>query len=149
MTTIKEALKWSGSGATLSMFVIGRPNAAPELEMSSGQSRPQQVLMYKLEDEAGILSGRQVIEYDAKFSDVPIELDRYLISCLHEALSRGGEVAWFAFEGSFDFDFLLAGDVASQIYALADAAGVVVATDDVLSSETWRKRVVQARDCVL
>jgi hypothetical protein len=149
MKTIKEALNWSGSGATLSMFVVGGAEPAPELAMAFGAIRPLRVRMYELEDEATVLGGRRVTEYDAEFRDVPKELDGYLLACMHEATESGSEVVWFGFEGSFSFEFFLDGAIASQIYALEDSSGAVVATDEVLRSDPWRERIIQSRDRAL
>lgn len=149
MSTIEEALRWSGSGATLSLFLIYGPGAAVVCEMSHGQVCPKRVRSYELEDLAGVLGDRRVLECDAEFDRVPDALQAYLAACLEEARRRGAEIAWFAFEGSFDFEFLLTAEVASQIYALADKEGVSIATDDSITSAAWKTRVLQARERVV
>lgn len=150
MGTLTDALLWSGSGATLSLFLITASELVPRLELSWKEYRPTRIRTYSLEDEAGVLGGRRVIEYDALFNKLPPNLDRYLTSCLYEAMSQGAEAAWFGFEGSFDFEYLLAPEIALQIYALADSAGVAVAVEgDVLGSDAWRERVVEARNRIM
>jgi hypothetical protein len=150
MRTVTDALLWSGSGATLSLFLITKSELVPRLELSWKEYRPTRVRTYSLEDAAGLLGGRRVIEYDAVFDTLPPDLDRYLTSCLCEAMSHGAEAAWFGFEGSFDFEYLLAPEIAPQIYALADSAGVAVAVEgDVLGSDAWRERVGEARNRIM
>lgn len=150
MGTVTDALLWSGSGATLSLFLIAKSELVPQLELSWKEYRPTRVRTYSLEDAAGVLGGRRVIEYDAVFDKLPPDLDRYLTCCLHEAMSHSAEAAWFGFEGSFDFECLLAPEIAPQIYALADSEGVAVAVEgDVLGSDAWRERVVEARNRIM
>ena len=150
MGTVTDALLWSGSGATLSLFLITKSEVVPRLELSWKEHRPTRIRTYSLEDAAGVLGGRRAIEYDAMFDQLPPDLDRYLSSCLYEAMSYGAEAAWFGFEGSFDFEYLLAPEIATQIYALADSAGVAIAVEgDVLGSDAWRERVVGARNRIL
>jgi hypothetical protein len=142
--TVEKALTWSGSQATLSLFLVAK--SKPDLKLSWESTQPIRVRSYDLEDVAGMLEGRQVFEYDAIFETVPAHLDRYLLSSLEEAMNKGAELAWFGFEGSFDYEHLLAPEIATQIYALADAAGVAIAVEDlVLNSEAWRERVATAR----
>jgi hypothetical protein len=146
--TVEKALTWSGSQATLSLFLVAK--SKPDLKLSWDSTQPIQVRSYDLEDLAGTLKGRQVFEYDAVFELVPTNLDRYLLSCLEEAMYKGAELAWYGFEGSFDYDHLLAPDIATQIYALADAAGAAIAVEDqVLNSDAWRERVAAARGRLL
>lgn len=149
MGTIYDALAWSGSGATLSMFVVARAQEAPSLDLVSARSSPTRVRAYRLDDDAGILGGFAVFEYDAQFADVPEDLEAYLKSCLRDAIRHGAIVAWFAFEGSFDFECLLTPEIAAQVYAVADDDGVAIATDAQLESEGWRARVAEARQRVL
>jgi hypothetical protein len=148
MSTIEDALTWSGSGLTLSMFLVHQ-SPVTECAMSHGSNRPKRVRRYELEDLDGVLRGRRVLEWDADFERMPARLDEYLTACLQEAREAGAEIAWFGFEGSFDFKFLLAGDIASQIYAVADDEGVSIATDAILRSDAWKSRVLRARQRTL
>lgn len=140
---------WSGSGVTLSMFLVLRSGVVPELELSFANCRPRDVSTYDLEDVANVLSGRRVLEYDARFDEVPADLEGYLYFCLCEAMMHCAEVAWFGFEGSFDFEFLLSPEIAPQIYAIADVEGIAIATDDRLSSTSWEELIVHARQRLL
>lgn len=148
MGIIRDAIKWSGSGATLSMFVITSSEEPPPLDLVDDACRPAHVRTYALEDAAAVLRGRHMFEYDAEFSDVPRDLAAYVESCLRKARKYGAVAAWFGFEGSFDFEHLLAPEIASQVYAVADADGVMVASDDDIKSEEWRARIAAARRCV-
>jgi len=150
MGTVTDALSWSGSGATLSLFVVADRQPAPPLELSWREFQPTQVRTYNLDDTAALLGERYVFEYDATFGALPAPLSGYLDACLREAMHHGAEVAWFGFEGSFDFAYLLAPQIAPQIYGLADSQGVELALeDDVLMSEAWRTRVAEARIRIL
>jgi len=57
-------------------------------------------------------------------------------------------VAWFAFEGSFNFFHLLTGDIANQVYAVMDSEGWAIVSVATLSSEAWQERVVRADERV-
>lgn len=142
--TVEKALTWSGSHATLSLFLVAK--SKPDLKLSFERTQPKQVRSYDLEDVDGVLMGRQVFEYDATFETIPANLDEYLSLCLQEALKNGAEVAWFGFEGSFDYEHLLTPEIATQVYAVADSAGAALAVEDqVLASDGWRDRVAAAR----
>lgn len=142
--TVEKALTWSGSQATLSLFVVAK--SKPDLKLSWESIQPIRVCSYDLEDVAGTLKGRQVFEYDAVFETIPARLNQYLLSCLEEAMNKGAELAWFGFEGSFDYEHLLAPEIATQIYGLSDTAGAAIAVEDQeLDSDAWRKRVAAAR----
>lgn len=150
MGTIYDALTWSGSDAMLSMFIVIRGQEAPSLEMATERSTPTRVNRFWMEDELGILCGGcAVFEYDAEFADVPDDLEAYLEVCLREAIGHGAIVAWFAFEGSFHFEHLLTPEIAGQVYAVADNAGIAITNDAQLKSEGWRARVAEARQWLL
>ena len=53
-------------------------------------------------------------------------------------------MAWFGFEGAFDFGCLLSAEIANQIYAVIDSEGVALASDSTLSSKVWAERIVRA-----
>ena len=54
---------------------------------------------------------------------------------LRRAIECGAVVAWFGFEGSFDFDHLLTEGISAQVYAFAGSSEVAVSTDEVLATE--------------
>lgn len=144
MGTIADALAWSGSGATLSMFVVSQGSSLLDPAALSLESTPTQTRTYILDDEDNVLSGRRVVEYDFVFAEVPSNIDSLLTRCLHAARASGAEVAWFGFEGSFDFGCLLTAEIANQIYAVMDSEGVALASDATLSSKAWQERIVRA-----
>ena len=77
MATIRDGLTWSGSGATLSMFVITRSQEPPSLELSDAISQPKRVRTYRLDDVAGTLGGRSPGErFHTNPSEVPHEPER-------------------------------------------------------------------------
>ena len=143
MGPIANALTWSGSGATLSMFVVSKGRSLLELVLSL-EPAPIRTRMYTLDDEDNVLSGQSVFEYDFVFTEVPSNLDAVLTQCLRAARAAGAEVAWFGFEGSFDFGCLLTEETANQTYAVADSEGMALASDATLSSKVWQERVVRA-----
>lgn len=144
MGTIADALAWSGSGATLSMFVVSKGRLLLDLAALSLEPAPIRTKTYALDDEDNVLSGRSVVEYDLVYAAVPPNLDVLLPRCLHDARASGADVAWFGFEGSFDFGCLLNSDIANQIYGVIDSEGVMLATDATLSSAAWVQRIVRA-----
>ena len=83
-----------GAGETvmLSMFVVSEADVTVDPRMSWEGYRPLSVSPFELEDAAGRLSGRRVVEYDAVFGAVPDDLTGYLSHCLHEAMDRGAEL---------------------------------------------------------
>ena len=145
MTTIRQSLMWSGSGAVLSMFVVTSVEIAPALRMGDDLRRPERVRSFRLEAPPGVLPGRHVVAYDAAFATVPEPLSSYLEHCLREAVHRGAEIAWFGFEGSFHFDHLLTSDIADQVYAIADRRDLLVVADAMRRSDEWAERVVAMR----
>jgi hypothetical protein len=116
MRTIADAIAWSGSGATLSMFVVSKGGSLLDPPALSLEIVPTRTRTYILDDEDNVLGGRRVVEYDLAFAEVPSKLDVLLTGCLHAARASGAEVAWFGFEGSFDFGCLLTAEIANQIY---------------------------------
>jgi hypothetical protein len=145
MGRIADALAWSGSGVTLSMFVVFASGSLLELETPSLEPSSIRTRTYALDDDDNVLAGRRVVEYDFAFVAVPPNLDLLLTRYLQAARASGAEVAWFGFEGSFDFGRLLTPEIANQIYAVIDSEGIALASDATLSSSTWRERIVRAR----
>ena len=58
--TIREALAWSGSQITLSLFAVIAAQAASRFSGSLEGLRPRRVAPSEVEDEACILGGRSV-----------------------------------------------------------------------------------------
>jgi len=149
MDRLRAALTWSGTDVTLSMFVVSPHPTVPPLEPGSDY-QPDQLRTYELEDERGLLAGRHVYEYDLGWKDWPADLDQVVTDSLVSALREGAVVAWFGFEGSFDFEHVLHPDIASQVYAVAAGEAVRLALDDEyrLSTE-WERLLAELRDRVV
>lgn len=143
MSTIADAVAWSGSGTTLSLFAI-YSNVPPTGELTSLALPEFRLRRYVLEDEAWLLGGRWVVEYDFHFGSLPSNLPQRLEALLQWARSGGAVVAWFGFEGSFHFEHVLTVDVANQIYAIADSEGIEIAEDQDIQSTSWQARVARA-----
>lgn len=149
MERLRAALTWSGTDVTLSMFVVTPHSATAPLDFS-GAHAPARLRSYELDDEAGILRGRHLYEYDLVWTDFPPDLDKLVTDCLVSALSQGADIAWFGFEGSFDFEYLLHPEIASQVYAVAAGEAVRLALDDdYRASEDWRRLLAGLRDHAL
>ncbi len=140
MEEIAEALTWDGVRCVISVFVVTTAEAAPQVNFRDGEVTPSQVKVYDLTADEDYLPGRHVFEYDLIFDAVPEELEAYLEVCLRRAC-EGAVVAWLAFEGSFSYDYLLAPEVAGQIYGIcAPGARAELALEgEVLASERWRE----------
>lgn len=145
MDRLRSAVAWSGTDVTLSMFVVSR-HPAVTLPEPVGTARPHHVRTYELEDEDDVLGGRGVHEYDLVWQDIPAGLHQIVTAWLVAALEHGAVVAWFGFEGSFDFDHLLHPDIAGQIYAVAVGESVKLALDDEYRlSDDWRDLLAELR----
>jgi hypothetical protein len=145
MGSIPDALEWSGSGATISLFLVTEASTPPALD-ADFKIQPPRSRTYHLEDEGARLPGRNVFEYDFVFSGLPPDYESTFCGLLDSARRAGALVAWLGFEGSFDFEFLLSPEIANQVYGLVDSEGVAIADDATLHSADWRERVVRAGD---
>jgi hypothetical protein len=131
------------------MFVVTPHSATPPLDLSL-DCPPVRVRSYELDDDAGILRGRHLYEYDLVWTDFPPDLGTVVTDCLVFALSQGADIGWFGFEGSFDFEYLLHPDTANQVYAVAAGESVRLALeDDYRASEDWQHLLAGLRDHVL
>lgn len=146
MGVISDAVTWSGSGATLSLFVVTRGPPSFDPAAVSLAPAPQRTKAFELEDETDALPGRSVFVYDFVYSELPSDLDGILVACLNAAWASGAEVAWFAFEGSFHFENLLTASIAKQVYAVVDSEGLSIASDETLLSPEWAAHVVSIRE---
>lgn len=131
------------------MFVLSPHSTVPRLDASDLEGL-HRLRTYALEDEVGVLRAGQVYEYDLVWKDLPPDLDLIVTACLVSALEQGAVVAWFGFEGSFDFEHLLHSDVAGQIYAVAAGEAVRLALEDEYRlSDDWQRLLRELRDRVL
>jgi hypothetical protein len=146
MTRVLDAIAWSGSGISLSLFAVFPVLPPPSWDPNVGSASPR-VRMLVLDDDARVLPSGAVVEYDLGFAGVPSDLANYLRECLKRVLRAGARVAWFGFEGSFDCEHVLTEDIADQIYAVGTATGQLwLALDDatILSPE-WRESLALLR----
>jgi len=140
-----DAISWSGSGVTISVFALIDCGATPDFTMKSSYS--PRVRSYVLERDGAEVELPEVIEYDLNFSSPPVGIGLYLESCLVSACDAGAAVAWLAFEGSFSYDHLLTHEVADQVYgvcARGERAHIVL-DDDKLVGQEWRDTVGRYR----
>jgi hypothetical protein len=149
MSRLTSALAWSGVDVTLSLFVVYRATNEPQFAPSLA-GPPIAIRAYDLDDEAGVLKGRRVREFDLVWKEMPHDLESVVTKCLREATAAGAQVAWFGFEGSFDFKYLLHPDVADQIFAVGASDEIWLALDDDWrTSDEWRVLVDDLRKHVL
>lgn len=146
MSRFTEAVSWSGRGVTLSLFaVFSAAGPSSALEHTHGSVAPA-VRVYHLDDARGRLRGRQCYEYDLALDSLPSDTESFVAGWTQTALDAGAEVAWFAFEGSFDFDHILTADVATQVFAVGTGAGVDLAIEDsVRTASSWSAKIVEVR----
>jgi hypothetical protein len=116
-----------------------------EAMQSLGEKFAPRAIATILEDEDRILREKILIEVDFCYGEIPSNISSVLALSLVEARKIDAIVAWFAFEGSFDFHFVLTKEIANQVYALVDADGLEIATDETIVSDAWAKRVEVAR----
>lgn len=138
MTKLLAALSWSGRDAMLSLFVAFPRNGATHLVAPDGVSQPGSVRTYDLEDSDERLPALSFVEFDLTYNDPPPDLDLVVHGWLQAAMSAGASLAWFAFEGSFDFEHLLTPDIADQIYAVATPDDEALAlVDELREGPDW------------
>lgn len=152
MSRVRDGLLWNGVDAMLSLFVLTEVSLDGSMfrEARDGIA-PREVRFYELEDDTGLLEHHHLFEYDFVFARVPSSLEPVLRKLFRrtESVVRP-VVAWFGFEGTFNFEYLLHPDTASHIYAIAYRGTVAVALeDDVLLGKEWMRTVSQIRVSVL
>ena len=143
MSRVLDAITWSGV-PVVSLFVVSATDE-PTIDFTGWPA--SDVRVYRLEDEAGVLAGRSTYAYDVSLESVPSQLDELLVGTLRQACAADHRVAWFAFEGSFDFGHLLTDDVADQVFGVCVGGREpeVALTDAVLGSEGWKAKTRLAR----
>lgn len=150
MSRLSDAISWSGKDVTLPLFVIW-PAVPGRSGFGSGSGTPpDQVKIYRLDPPDQRLGSRTCYEYDLVFQRSPLDLETIVSSWLAQAVRAGSHVAWFAFEGSFDFEELLTADIADQIFGVADADGVRIALEDGLRGDrAWAEVILHCRQRLL
>lgn len=146
MSRLLAALTWSGTDATMSMFAIFRKPVAFAHASTNLNSAPERWRAYEMSDEAGILGGRYCYEYDLTWEKLPHDIEGIVREYLQAVLGAGAVVAWFGFEGSFDFEYILHPAVADQIYGAAGFDMLRLALhDEVRAGLEWRNFVDRLR----
>ncbi|WP_329064067.1 hypothetical protein [Streptomyces sp. NBC_01429] len=146
MSSLKEAICWSGPAVVI-LFTLGRAESSLlESEFETPGMRPDEVERFPVSAEEG---GRQAVvrEYDLTFQDADQDFAPYLRTCLRKASAHAEGIAWLAFEGAFHFDHLFTEDVADQIYGYRVPGGdPVVAWDSaILKSDGWKQEIGEVR----
>ncbi|WP_405062214.1 hypothetical protein OG474_11385 [Kribbella sp. NBC_01505] len=145
-----DGVSWPGTYVLLSLFALGLPDAVSRPPVITEGSRPTEVSSYWMEDPDRDLGILEVYEHDLRYESVPDDLDAIVQLWLQGSITAGARVAWFGFEGSFDFDALLIRDIAPTIYAVADRTGVSTAFDDKYRrSIEWAARVESCRSQIV
>jgi hypothetical protein len=148
MSQLLAALAWSGRGTMLSLFVAF-PHGGPSSVLRPDVTPlPSAVRFYELEHFNNSLPGLAWVEFDLVYEEPPSNLATIITAWLQAALAAGAHLAWFAFEGSFDFEHILTADIADQVFAIATSDGVELALADehregaawVVALETARRR---------
>lgn len=129
MSGLIEALRWSGTDFTISMFVVFRSGRRFELERPAG-SPPREVRQFDLQDGSVHLPSRRCREYDLLYDELPADLPSLLVGWLNAAMKAGADLAWFGFEGSFSFEHILTPDIAPSIFGVGVPGRLQLALDD-------------------
>ncbi|MEU5047707.1 hypothetical protein [Streptomyces griseorubiginosus] len=149
MTSLKEAITWSGPAVVL-LFTLGRRESAlDEDQFDLLGTRPDGVARYPVSTESW---DRQAVvqAYDLTFEEGRVddpELPGYLRECLRKASRHAEGIAWLTFEGAFHFDHLFADDIADQVYGycVAGSEPVVVWDRGTMKSDRWKREIREVR----
>lgn len=143
---LHSGLRWSVGRASLSLFVGFPVEESPRIFAPSDVASPSAIKQYRLEDDQRRYPSFGWREFDLTFADVPENLDAVVSTWLEGAIEAGCVVAWFAFEGSFDFNRVLTPDIAADIYGAATAGAVYLALDDERrASVEWAATLLRIR----
>lgn len=145
MTPTEEELRWAGTWAMLSLFVVMEPGSAAKFQLDL-EEPVDDLRRYDLDDDDALLGGLKVVEIDILFQSVPRNLGAFLLKCLRIAMSQEGTVvAWFGFEGTFELRLLYSDWAFDCIYAVADVSGITFASgEDRRGSSRWKERLKDA-----
>jgi hypothetical protein len=152
VSSLKEALTWSGPAVVL-LFTVGR--AASALEEDAFDllgTRPDEVALFPVSTEAWDRDA-VVLAYDLTFDEGRLDdpgLPGHLRECLRKAAAHAEGIAWLTFEGAFHFDHLFTDDIADQVYGYCVAGGepVVVWDDGTLKSDRWKREIGDVRSAL-
>lgn len=146
MDGLRAGLMWLGTEAMLSLFVVRGPADLESAVAAASAPQPDTVRQYEMMPGGTSSTVGEVREYDLRFKKLPSELVVLVTAWLESAISGGGEVAWFGFEGSFDYEHLLSDDIAGSVFAVGSRSGIYLALDDDFrSSSEWTDRLGEIR----
>lgn len=149
MHTVESAICWDGVYAKLCMYVVSADQVTLDAgRLTSGEVVPKKITgPYVLDDEAAVLSGRVLTFYEFALDRLPQDIKGNLDHWSSAAIDQGAEFVWFAFDGIFDFSYILDQVFANQIYYMrfADDEGSAALDDEVIGGEVWAQRVASAR----
>lgn len=144
MKRLKNALAWNGTNVTMSMFIISPDREPPPLAL--GSLIPRTVKTYELSDEDNVVGSHNLFEYDLIWDELPEPIEGIVTTAIKDAIRKGAILAWFGFEGSFDFHYILHPEIARQVYAVANPESVWLAIDDdVRSGLRWQQTLAELR----
>ncbi|MFF7644198.1 hypothetical protein [Streptomyces canus] len=149
MTSLKEALTWSGP-AVVVLFTLGRTESAlAESAFDLVGTRPDGVDLFAVSTESWDRDA-VVQAYDLTFEEDRLddpELPGHLRECLRKASEHTEGIAWLTFEGAFHFDHLFADDIADQVYGycVAGSDPVVVWDREIMKSDRWKREIREVR----
>jgi hypothetical protein len=149
VTSLKEALTWSGP-AVVVLFTLGRAESAlAEGAFDLVGTRPDEVGHFPVSTESWDRPA-VVQAYDLTFEEGRVddpELPGYLRECLRKASEHAEGIAWLTFEGAFHFDYLFADDIADQVYGygVAGSEPVVVWDREIMKSDRWKREIREVR----
>jgi len=146
VSRFSEGVSWSTIDVTLIMFAAFPAGRVVSLQAPPGAQLPDRIKVFPLMDEQDLLPGREVVEYDVVFLEMPRDPEGVVSAWLEVSLEAGAEFSWFAYEGSFSYDEVLTESIATCVYGVAAAGVMATALDDELrDGDRWREQVVSLR----
>ncbi|WP_454854072.1 hypothetical protein [Promicromonospora soli] len=131
---------------TLILFAAYTGVARPSIQHPTSVPSPDEVRTYHLEDPERRLKDIECYEHDLIFERLPQDLEEIVSAWLEAVLEAGAKIAWFGFEGSFDFEHILTADVANQVFAAGTARRVEFALeDDRREGQAWIETLADLR----
>jgi hypothetical protein len=147
MSRLVDAISWSGRDVILSLFMAFPSGATLNVLAPAAITEARSIRQYDLEDPDHHLSGHSCREYDLIYDDVPPDIESIIGSWIVAAIAAGADFAWFGFEGSFDLEHILTGDVADQLFAVGTKEGIELALEDEQrEGPGWTSFITSTRD---
>ena len=146
---LEQALAWKGA-PMMSLFVgLQEPDLQmrERLQVETGAEKASEFFVL---EEGETRYGLTWAIYDLTFVALPVNLQDVVACALEVTASAGSPIAVFAFEGTFDLDYLTNDESARFTYA-AQVAGVSLFAleDDVRASAEWAEELRSRKSLVL